>query len=484
MQNKTTLILAAIAIVLAGGVAVIEFGSRPQQQAVEADRQRLIRLEPEAITGLSLTTEIDSLSLTRGESGWRLSEPITSSVDVVAVDTLLSTLTTVRPTNELGDIENWADLGLEPPRNRLEITTDSGTVTLDLGEPTFDNQGRYARMDTAETAVIIGADLDLTPTLFALRDKSLLGFNREEITAVSLMGRDGEWQIQRNEAGVWQAATNPEIPLSLSAVDTFLNQLAFLQASAFVAESQTDLAAFGLAEPVLSVALERDGAEPLTLQLGEELEITPPGQYVATSEIAGVATISIDQVATWPQTLADLRDRRLAEITPTLIGEIEIVAANPDLNRSLSRKPLADGSGTSEEFWLISDQPEREVLLDALLQPLIEAEALRFEAAIDTSEPSFSLILSAREGIDQPTIELSFGEVSGDLGGEVWATSSAQPDVLILPQDTLRTLLGVIDALQPEVESAEAEPADTEPPEAEPSEATEDTPTDPAAPEE
>ncbi|NJK72735.1 MAG: hypothetical protein HC926_05650 [Synechococcaceae cyanobacterium SM2_3_60] len=105
----------------------------------------------------------------------------------------------------------------------------------------------------------------------------------------------------------------------------------------------------------------------------------------------------------------------------------------------------------------MSDQPDREVLLDALLQPLIEAEALRFEEGIDTSEPSFQLILKGREGVDQPPIELSFGEVTGDLGGEVWATSSVQPDVLILPQDTFRTLLGVIDALQPE-EFPEADP--------------------------
>ncbi len=129
------------------------------------------------------------------------------------------------------------------------------------------------------------------------------------------------------------------------------------------------------------------------------------------------------------------------------------------MNRSLSRKPLEEG--TSEEFWLVSDQPDREVLLDALFQPLIEAEALRFETDIDTSEPSFSLILSPREGIDEPTLEFSFGEVVSETGGEVWATSSAQPDVLILPQDTLRTLLGIIDALQPE---GNPEPAAAESP--------------------
>lgn len=453
-QSRTTLILAAIAIALAGGVAVIEFGQRPQQQAIEADRQRLVRLDAESITALSLTTEIDSLSLERTGDGWQINAPITSATDVTAVDNLLNELTTLRPLSELDDVNNWADLGLEPPQNRLEITTAGRNITLDLGASTFDSQGRYARVDEGETVLILSADLArrLTPTLFELRDKSLLGFDRDEITAISLTSTEGDWAIERSEAGPWQATTNPDVPLSRGIIDTFLNQLTFLQASAFVTESQTDLADFGLDVPALSVTLERDDAEPLILQLGEELEITPPGQYVATSTIAGVATVSVDQVATWPKTLDDLRDRRLAEITPTLIGEVEISAADSNLSRSLTRKPLEDGSSTSEEMWLVSDQPDREVLLDALFQPLIEVEALRFEADVDTSEPSLSLTLRARDGVEQSAIELSFGEVETDLGGEVWATSSAQPDVLILPQDTLRTLLGIVDALQPEVE--------------------------------
>ncbi|NJK72734.1 MAG: DUF4340 domain-containing protein [Synechococcaceae cyanobacterium SM2_3_60] len=353
MQDKTTVILVAIAIALAGGVAVIELGQRPQQQAVEADRQRLVQLETEAITALNLTTELDRLSLERLETGWQLREPITSAVDVVAVDTWLSNVTALSPANALSDVQNLSDLGLDPPQNRLDISADQRTISLELGNSTFDNQGRYARVDGSSAVFILDAELArrLTPTLFELRDKSLLGFAHEEITAISLTNEAGTWRIERTEADVWQAEANPEIPLNRGTVDTFLNQLTFLQASAFVAESQTDLATFGLDTPVLSLSLERDGAEPLVLQLGEALEITPPGQYVVTSEITGVATVSLDQVATWPQTLADLRDRRLAEITPTLIGTVEIVAADPNLNRSLSRKPLEDGSGSSEELW-------------------------------------------------------------------------------------------------------------------------------------
>ena len=135
--------LAALFVLVAGLLAFIWFFERdlPSSEERVVLEKRVLRLEAEAVQGLTLDRNGNSVRLERvaqaagaeeDEASWRLGDPLDALADRVAVDQLVDELIGLEKDRTLESIDP-AELGLAEPRGRVTVDTDAGPVELLIG---------------------------------------------------------------------------------------------------------------------------------------------------------------------------------------------------------------------------------------------------------------------------------------------------------------------------------------------------------------
>lgn len=486
MLKRNTVVLLLLAIGLA--VAVLVLSQMDQQgQEKQAQESQLLTFEPKDVEQIQIEEAGENpttIRLERQEDSWQILEPISTEADVFTVDTLLDTAAELAPAEDLEQTGAESDLsqfGLDPAQEVLSFTLTNGEQSLKLGNKDFDGTGIYALAEDGRLVTIPhSSESRLSPDLFALRNKTLLSLQRnqietieirkseagsEDIESILLAQTDGDWQIQEPRT----------LPVDEITITTLVSPLLSLQASEFAAETQTDLESFGLdtpqAELIITLVGDSEEPEPVRVVLGAENE-AGSGFYAITSEISTVAAIPTATAEALQPTLSQLRDKHIAQITPEQVIEVNIEAQDEGLSRMLlpstgtpSPRPTsaaedkdapapAVSPSSGERLWEVSDQPERLVSLDPLFQALNQARAEDFVSAEDSRaeralrDPLFTIRLDLKDSED--SLVFDFAEAGDQIYGQI----PGESDIAILAVATSDSIRAALEDLKP-VESDE-----------------------------
>lgn len=226
------------------------------------------------------------VELVKEDGNWWIAEPSRYRADNAAVRSLLSTVRNLRATEFANDNPSPDDLaayGLEPPQRSLTFRGANGgsPVQLDVGKET--EQGLYIKAGDRPTTFIVGKWLgsELDKGVNELRDKTLLSFDPATASRIEVARADGNGFTLESTDGRWVLASSDQ-PLNAASADAFVGAVSQLAGTRVLAESATDLAAFGLAEPVLSIAVTgQDGNVIGTVRIGSHNPDPPATQYTA-----------------------------------------------------------------------------------------------------------------------------------------------------------------------------------------------------------
>ncbi len=154
--------------------------------------------------------------LVKGSDGWELSEPYRDALDPRARDAILEALPDVwaerfLPVDRSTDLK---DLGLQEPDRVISVTRpDGGTVTLEVGKPSFETPSMrpgpdgkissrsYARLKGFDRVFEIDAE-KLNPVFVSLdtiRDNQIARFKSEDAREIHITTRKGSL-VLRNDA--------------------------------------------------------------------------------------------------------------------------------------------------------------------------------------------------------------------------------------------------------------------------------------------
>ncbi len=191
--QKSTLALGLMAILLTGGVVILE-GQRGEQEEgmtlTEGEgRSPVFALEEGAVQTIRIETAGAAVAFERdGEGRWQMTAPETGPAEEAAIAFLLSRLTADGLVRELTfEGRDRDSFGLEVPAATVELTLRDGqTHRLIVGDRDFSGQGVYALVDPAQFPVPQTAD----PIPLAL-------LNQDVLTALN------------RPLGEWQAGNSP-----------------------------------------------------------------------------------------------------------------------------------------------------------------------------------------------------------------------------------------------------------------------------------
>ena len=141
MSTKTTLVLLAFLILVAGVVYFIEFRKPADQAALPAASgpTTLLPVSSPAISGITMRDVVSGtqVSATRDMSGtWWLADPAGQPGDPAALNLMANRLSGIFVQRVLTPTGNLSEFGLVTPTLKVEVATTSGPISFQVGDST------------------------------------------------------------------------------------------------------------------------------------------------------------------------------------------------------------------------------------------------------------------------------------------------------------------------------------------------------------
>ena len=206
MNSRTLLVLTILVAVLGAFIFFFEKDTLSTDERREQEKKAVV-LEKDDVVGLDVTWGENRVRFERQdpppkdededekgdifaepEAEWRLVEPLDARADKSAVESLLTTLTTLEKERTLEGASR-SETGLDEPRGKVTLTTEKGETVVEIGPELPASSDMIVAVGDAILQVPGSVWVDLTKEPGEWRDKKLFTANRTQIERLTLGGR-------------------------------------------------------------------------------------------------------------------------------------------------------------------------------------------------------------------------------------------------------------------------------------------------------
>jgi hypothetical protein len=395
MRFRTTLFLAGTLALL--GVAYYLLELRAARQQAEA---KLTPFDEKDVTGFTIRRGDQVITLTRGEKGWRMRQPVEDQGDEREVASLLGNVTraTIERTLE-AQREQTGDFGLQTPATVLtaDLKGKEQPFTLEVGGSTPTGLSVYARRPGEEMVLIIPATVktSLEKEPFAFRSKAALLFDRDAVKSVSLRSDSRLLLLERQEKDQWRLTQPTEVKADSRKVSDLFLSLTQDQVKSFLDQVPPDLHRLGLDPPRREIRLTLEGGAELGLLLGAQEG--GEGTYARRAGDAHVLVLKEGFSKQLPDTVADLRDRTLLAFDRGQVAQIELQSPK---GRTLLKK--------EDAIWRIKEPEEASADARAVEGLLLDLASVRVKEFVTEDAKSLKPY-----GLDTPAVTIGLSDQAG-----------------------------------------------------------------------
>ena len=288
--GRYTIILAGILGLLAACYFLFVF-----EEEQVAEPERVFEINAEEVVEIRVTVDGAATTIEKVPmKGWEITDPVRYAADENIVGTLLREFSTLSPTRTVADsAEVLTEYGLESPSAFVEVIRglDKPRVLL-LGDVNPTGAAYYAAEQGTRRVFLVSAQINgnLRKSTDALRDRSLMQVERDEVEEVILEKGDRRVVIKLDPFGTWRVEEPYRLPAERDEVINAVSTITDASAISFIDEAPSSLEGFGLANPVMTATVKSgDGSIQHMLSLGyEEMGRV----YAMTSERRNVYLVS------------------------------------------------------------------------------------------------------------------------------------------------------------------------------------------------
>lgn len=416
MKFRTTLLLALALAALSLAYYLLEL-----KGAQEKEKMKLAPFEEKEVTALRIRQREKTITLTKGEKGWRMSQPVEDRGDEKEIAALLGNLVRAKIERTLEATgEHLADFGLKEPRVILTVhLKEKGEpFTLEVGNANPSGFSAYTRRSGEEKILLVPATLktSLEKEPFAFRSKVPLPFEEGEVKALSLHTGSLRVRLERQEKREWGIAAPIQVRADAFRISELLRSLGQDQIKAFLDKPQANLKQLGLDPPQGEIRLTFEGGAEAILLLGRTEK--EGGVYARRKGEEGIMLLREEFFKELPKNVADLRDKTLLALDRGRVEQIELKSPK---GRTLLAKVegswrvkgeeegLADQRLVEDLLWDLSGARVKEFVTD-------EAKSLKHYGLHD---PPVAVRLLDKEGKPLTSLALNRAEKREGAYGRV-----------------------------------------------------------------
>ena len=362
----------------------------------------VFKFSPAAVTTLHLQVagkpeirckrQVASDADATGEAGeWKMVQPVQAKADARAVEEIVAALARLKAVVFEADGEyNPTNYGLAQPRITvvLQSTTDDQIHELQIGSDTGTPGRIYVAHSGHRAVYAVNKEVytKLNRTVFDLRDKRVIDFQRTTTHRLSLRQGDSEIVCQKNVDGEWEITAPVKLKANGEAVDDLLFGVDALRAAAFIDDQPRSLQPYGLDSPSIEASFMVPDAEPTVLLVGK---MKGENIYVKAQNAEPVFLVKKELINLVGMGVAELRDKQILDFRSDAATKIAL--KHSDVNLTCQKQ------GTN---WRLT-QPVQEQAKNGAVNSIIhQINQLMVEAFLAVSPPTTTT------GLDAPEIHL------------------------------------------------------------------------------
>ncbi|MPZ16785.1 MAG: DUF4340 domain-containing protein [Luteitalea sp.] len=443
-RGRSFLILLVVGLGLG---AYIYFVERHRPPAEERDAETLEKVFPDLdaakLTELTVKAASGATTTLKKEgASWQIVAPIQGAADESEVSSITSNLSTLEIQRVLVEKpKDVAQYGLAEPRVEVtfRVSGQPKPHQLLIGEKTPTEGDLYARVDGAPRVILVPSGLETTfdRDTFALRDKSVLTFDRDKVDRLD--ARSASWELQLVKKGdTWQMAKPWSTRVDSGTVESLLGSLASGQMKALIADDAKTLDTYALDKPSVTVTLH-SGSTSASLLLGRDAD--EEGVYAKDGSRPMVFTVE--------STLADDLRREPSEYRPKELFAFQNVTGQRleitrDGTKRLFEKRKESKDDSAPERWT-QVQPQAKVdaaTVDDLASRIADLRADSYVDSLPAGSAQVVAITAVSEGDKSESVTLYRS------GKEAYAVRTGEPGAATIPADTLDDVVKALDAVK------------------------------------
>ena len=436
MRFKTTLILAIVFAVL---LTVVLFMNKEQtkKEKIEEKAKKLANIEKDNVSELILS--FNNIQAKKEDDDWKIISPVETEGDKNAIEGVLGMFSWANIERTISeDTSNLAPFGLDPAKAEMIIIHSAGSDTFYVGDKNatgsfvFARKGHEPRVFLTTTSLKTNAE----KTLFDLRNKKVLGFEKNDVRSFLLKNKDGQFTLSKSGSD-WKLDEPVNDMADKSKVDNILNGVNNEQAKEFVDENPTNLQKYGLSNPniIVNMYLGENKAKK-SLFIGNQKD---KQFYAKDDSRKPVFLVDSSFVNKLNVNLFDLRNKEIAKFTTTDVDSFRL-----DYSDSL----IVCSKDTSGD-WLVIEPELRKAKSWKMSSITSAVSNIKVETFVDDNPSNLN-----KYGLEKPRIKATFykkGDQLRDIligttkGEQVYAKTGDSKSIYLINKDIVETLTPKLD---------------------------------------
>nr|WP_294673296.1 DUF4340 domain-containing protein [uncultured Blautia sp.] len=320
MKKKSVNLITAVGVlvVLSGAYVGVKAYVAKQEAAdtesAEEENPEIISIASADVKSIKFVIDKKEVTFEKDGDSWVKSDETAFPVDQDKIDTLVSSLSSIKAERTLENVEDASEYELDQPENTITVTTEDGeTTVIQLGMENDSTSQEYIDLNKDSSTVYVVSNSTFSSFEGTLYDFAKSGVfptvDSSTVSKISVDGKDSSYVVEKDESNFWNITGDGETEKADSAKATSLaSALSSMAYASYVNYNcaEDEFSQYGLDKPYAEITVcyqekvkkestdDENEAENGDEEVSEASEDENQGDETADSETDGSESLDED----------------------------------------------------------------------------------------------------------------------------------------------------------------------------------------------
>ena len=270
MKKKSVNLITAVGVlvVLSGAYVGVKAYVAKQEAAdtesAEEENPEIISIASADVKSIKFVIDKKEVTFEKNGDSWVKSDETGFPVDQDKIDTLVSSLNSIKAERTLENVEDASEYELDQPDNTITVTTEDGeTTVIQLGMENDSTSQEYIDLNEDSSTVYVVSNSTFSSFEGTLYDFAKSGVfptvDSSTVSKISVDGKDSSYVVEKDENNFWNITGDGETEKADSAKATSLaSTLSSVAYASYVNYNcaEDELSQYGLDKPYAEITVD------------------------------------------------------------------------------------------------------------------------------------------------------------------------------------------------------------------------------------
>ena len=270
MKKKSVNLITAVGVlvVLSGAYVGVKAYVAKQEAAdtesAEEENPEIISIASADVKSIKFVIDKKEVTFEKDGDSWVKSDETDFPVDQDKIDTLVSSMNSIKAERTLENVEDASEYELDQPDNTITVTTEDGeTTVIQLGMENDSTSQEYIDLNKDSSTVYVVSNSTFSSFEGTLYDFAKSGVfptvDSSTVSKVSVEGKDSSYVVEKDENNFWNITGDGETEKADSAKATSLaSTLSSVAYASYVNYNcaEDELSQYGLDKPYAEITVD------------------------------------------------------------------------------------------------------------------------------------------------------------------------------------------------------------------------------------